>query len=210
MREQFKKMLSKLKTRYPQNVPPHLKKILAIEGQISARESELLFDLAAQVSSGCIVEIGSYRGRSTVALALGSQQQAKVPVYAVEPHEPFVGALGGNFGPADRIEFFKNILRSKVGEIVRLVNLSSEEAAKGWSKQIALLWIDGDHSYEGVKKDFELWEPFVIKSGVISFHDSTDLSLGPSKVIGEALSSGRFEKVQQVDMTTVLKKCAGA
>jgi predicted O-methyltransferase YrrM len=39
------------------------------------------------------------------------------------------------------------------------------------SKQIDLLFIDGDHSYEGVKKDFEIYQSFVSNNGIIAFHD---------------------------------------
>ncbi len=39
------------------------------------------------------------------------------------------------------------------------------------NRQIDFLFIDGDHSYEGVKKDYELYSPFVRKGGIIAFHD---------------------------------------
>jgi len=38
-------------------------------------------------------------------------------------------------------------------------------------KQLDFLFIDGDHSYEGVKKDFEMYSPLVRKGGIIAFHD---------------------------------------
>lgn len=38
-------------------------------------------------------------------------------------------------------------------------------------KQVELLFIDGDHSYDGVKKDFEMYSPLVAKGGMIAFHD---------------------------------------
>jgi len=37
--------------------------------------------------------------------------------------------------------------------------------------QIDVLFIDGDHSYEGVKRDFNLYSPFVKENGIIAFHD---------------------------------------
>jgi cephalosporin hydroxylase len=43
--------------------------------------------------------------------------------------------------------------------------------AKGFLGEVDFLFIDGDHSYEGVKKDFELYSPLVRKGGVIAFHD---------------------------------------
>lgn len=37
---------------------------------------------------------------------------------------------------------------------------------------IDVLFIDGDHSYDGVKADFELWSPLVRPGGVVAFHDT--------------------------------------
>lgn len=38
--------------------------------------------------------------------------------------------------------------------------------------KIDFLFIDGDHSYDGVKKDFEMYSPLVRKGGIIAFHDA--------------------------------------
>jgi predicted O-methyltransferase YrrM len=38
-------------------------------------------------------------------------------------------------------------------------------------KELDFLFIDGDHSYEGVKKDFEMYSSLVRKGGIIAFHD---------------------------------------
>ena len=72
------------------------------QGMTSLKEVSLLYELAKQAKNGCIVEVGSYRGRSTVALGRGSMDGNQVPVFAIEPHEEFRGVLGGQFGPEDR------------------------------------------------------------------------------------------------------------
>ncbi len=47
-----------------------------------------------------------------------------------------------------------------------------EEVKKNLNgNQLDFLFIDGDHSYEGVKKDFEMYSPLVGKGGIIAFHD---------------------------------------
>jgi predicted O-methyltransferase YrrM len=46
--------------------------------------------------------------------------------------------------------------------------------------QLDFLFIDGDHSYEGVKKDFEMYSPLVRKGGIIAFHD----------IVGHSLETG--------------------
>ncbi|MFX1395061.1 MAG: class I SAM-dependent methyltransferase [Promethearchaeota archaeon] len=44
------------------------------------------------------------------------------------------------------------------------------------NRKVNLLFIDGDHSYEGVKKDFEMYSPLVKKNGIIGFHDIVKVS----------------------------------
>ncbi len=50
--------------------------------------------------------------------------------------------------------------------------------------QLDFLFIDGDHSYEGVKKDFEMYSPLVRKGGIIAFHD---IVFGPPEYAGEVV-----------------------
>lgn len=50
---------------------------------------------------------------------------------------------------------------------------------------IDLLFIDGDHIYEGVRKDFEMYSPLVRKGGIIAFHD---ICPGPPDMVGEVPS----------------------
>jgi len=70
------------------------------------------------------------------------------------------------------------------------------------------LWIDGDHRYEQVRKDFLLWEPHVINSGLIALHD-TIRKKGPKRVLWEnVLRSNRFQDISIVDNITAARKMA--
>lgn len=176
------------------------------EGMINLAEATILYELAKACQDGCIVEVGSYRGRSAVALGRGSLDGHKVPVYAIEPHEEFTGEMGGKFGPPDRGAFYTAMLATSCYHAVRLVNLSSEVVAPGWNKKISLLFIDGDHSYEGVKRDFNCWSPHLAPNALVAFDDSTNPAMGPGQLIGELTQSGKFEQVRQVRNVTVIRQ----
>jgi cephalosporin hydroxylase len=60
-------------------------------------------------------------------------------------------------------------------------------------RPIDFLFIDADHSYEGVKKDFELYAPFVRASGMIAFHDILDN--GVDRLWGEIRSDFRHQEI---------------
>jgi hypothetical protein len=186
--------------------------VMAIKGQIRRDEAHCLYELAQEASGeGVIVEIGSYCGLSTIALAKGSSRNRGVPVFAIDPHEYVdpggsVGRGGWDYVPGDNIAFFKNVLFSGMAKNVRPINLLSWAAAAAWDRPISLLWIDGNHGYEAARRDFVDWSKFVIQGGYIAFHDSIDPADGPFQVVQEALQEGSFEFLRRAEKVTVLCK----
>lgn len=180
--------------------------IEGIEGWLSLEEAQLLYTLAREARDGAIVEVGSYRGRSTTALSLGARDGHDLPVFAVEPHEPFTGVLGGEFGPEDRGAFYRTMLETEAYQNVRLVNLSSETVTPGWQQPVSLLWIDGDHSYPGVQRDFRCWEPHLAPGAVAVFDDSVDPKLGPYRLIAELLTDGAYRRLPGAGKVSVLTR----
>jgi predicted O-methyltransferase YrrM len=160
-----------------------------LAGWLSEEEGEELFRLAAKVKIGCIVEVGSYRGRSTVALCAGSCSGFQVPVFAVEPHEMFISIAGVQFGPQDRAAFFETFLQTGLYPFVRLLNTSSAVVTAGWKTSVALLFIDGDHRYEGVRSDYELWRPHLAAHATVVF-DDVGLKEGPGRLTSELVTNG--------------------
>jgi hypothetical protein len=175
------------------------------EGMTSLAEGKLLYGLAREVREGCIVEVGAYRGRSTVALGRGSLDGHRAPVFAVEPHEPFIGALGGRFGPPDAGAFHRAMVESGCYHVVRLVSLRSSQVVRGWTIPVALLWVDGDHRYESVRRDYDSWRPHLMPGATVAFDDAADPSIGPHRLIAELLAAGEAEKVQDFGKIAVLR-----
>jgi hypothetical protein len=71
---------------------------------------------------------------------------------------------------------------------------------------VALLWLDGDHTYEGVTRDFRCWRPHLAPHAVVALHDSNDPKLGPARLIDEIVASGDFAVEARVGLTTVLRR----
>jgi predicted O-methyltransferase YrrM len=152
---------------------------------------------------GVIVEIGSFKGKSTVALARGAAATHQAKVYAIDPHriQPEEGYLENT-----QAAFLANIKNGGVENQVVPMIMTSEAAAKGWDKPVRLLWIDGDHRYEPSKLDFNLWEPYVVEGGIIAMHD-TIRKPGPKRVLWEKVfRSGCFQEIAIVDNITAMRK----
>jgi len=175
------------------------------KGGVSVEEGLALSRYAADCAGGDIVEIGSFRGKSAVALAMGAIR-SRVQVFCVEPHVEFAGLYGGKFGPQDRGAFYQVMLQTALFEKVALINLPSREAARAWRRPIGLLFVDGDHSFRGVKDDFEAWDSHVCLGGIIAFDDATDPAIGSESLIGLILASGRYVAIETVGKVRFLRK----
>jgi hypothetical protein len=125
-----------------------------------------------------------------VFLAKGSDAGNRVPVYAIDPH---TGAqmerdMFNNGKPLwSFYEFKKNIKDAGVEHLIVPILKTSVEVSENWDKEVGLIWIDGDHSYEMVTQDFKSWRGFLVKGGVIAFHDSTNPFFGVEKMLRDYL-----------------------
>jgi len=154
----------------------------------SDREVKRLFLLARHSKEGAVVEIGSWRGRSTAYLAKAAEAAGiGNKVYGIDSH----------FEGSEQI-FRDNMEKAGLNHIVVPIVMRSEDAIKQWSDPISLLFIDGGHDYESVWRDFTLYEPWVIDGGVIAFHDR--FAEGPCRVIRDyVLKTGSFGNIVAVD-----------
>lgn len=167
---------------------------------------------------GVIVEIGSYMGRSTCCLALGSKSAHREQVYAIDH---FIGSPEHQRGEASESaaivesgttfhKFQENIAKLGLTDYVIPVKASSVEAAAGWTRPIRLLFIDGDHSYEAARLDFETWAPHVVVGGVVAFHDINHFE-GVTRFYQELLNtSTAYREIVDVAGLSLLEKVAEA
>jgi len=138
-----------------------------ILGAFSPAEARILYDQTIDQGEGAnLVEIGSYCGRSSSLLG----QIARLNKCDLTCIDCFITLAPGTNTKKDMLKRFRKnmwISNSKY----ELMEMKSEEAIKKYDKEIDLLFIDGDHTYEGVKKDCELRLPKLKVGGCVLFHD---------------------------------------
>lgn len=189
-----------------------------IGGFLHPLEGFALMRLAASGEGvGEIVEIGSFMGRSTAWLALGSMRAGREQVHAIDHFEGSPEhQQGQKWEVAEIVQtgstlgaFRSNIEKAGVGSHVEPIVSSSVEAAATWTRPVRLLFIDGDHSYEESRADFEAWARFVVPRGYIAFHDIGSWE-GVTRFFGEfAQSTQEFRQVLAVNSLRVVQRVAG-
>ncbi len=158
-----------------------------VPGFLGEEEARLLGTFAACVpANGSIVEIGSFKGRSTVMLAKVAAHYGLGPVVAIDPHTYNLSVKTPNYSAASTYEEFLCSLRDAgVFEQVEIHHAFSTEVSATWSRPVRLLWIDGDHSYRGAKQDFDGFYPHLRPYSVVALHDALNNFPGPIRVFVE-------------------------
>jgi predicted O-methyltransferase YrrM len=168
-----------------------------IPGFLGESEARLLGTIAACVSrGGAIVEIGSFKGKSTVMLAKVAARYGLGPVVAIDPHNFNNAELEEHRtmpGASSYQEFLDSLRAAGVADRVEVHRAYSREVAAGWNRPIGFLWIDGDHSFSGAKADFDGFIGHLLPGGVVAFHDALHEFAGPIRVfVEDVLRSDRF------------------
>jgi MMP 1-O-methyltransferase len=179
--------------------------VAGVQGWFGHEEGRLLYRLAFEADpAGVIVEIGSWHGRSTIWLAAGAAAGRGAPVVAIDPHH---GTYLRAEGQSTELALRENLERAGLAAHVDVVVSTSEDAAAAWSRPVSLLWIDGDHAYEGVSRDLDLWEPFLLADGAVALHD-TFVWPGPERVVRERLvATRRYTAFEYAETTTAARRC---
>lgn len=180
----------------------------SIDGWLTEPEINLLYTLAKKCTGkGTIVEIGTWKGKSTVCLAYGCKAGKKIKITTIDPHTGGVYERDLYREPIWTFEEFKNnIKKANLSDLIIDKVASSVEVAKSWKQPVELLWIDGSHLYEDIKKDFEMWLPYVVNGGIVAIHDTINIE-GPRRAaIEEMYLSKNFKDLGIVDSITFATK----
>lgn len=136
-------------------------------------ELQGLAEIAEETNPRTILEIGTASGGSLYTwcryfdcledvISLDLPGGAFGGGYSQSASQLFTGFNSGSKQHFIRSDSHNTETRKRAGEIVR--NVSTERG-------LDFLFLDGDHTYEGVKTDFELYSDLVRDGGVIALHD---------------------------------------
>ena len=163
-------------------------------------------DCLARHASGRrrLVEIGVWHGVTTRRLRAAMDRNGTLT--AVDPFP--VGRLG--------VSLQQRIAHREVSAIknghVTWIRARGSEAAQG-HEPVEFIFIDGDHSAEGLLSDWQAWHPLVAPGGIVALHDSRSYpgrqidDAGSVKVTRDVIrTDSSFAVVEEVDSLTVLRK----
>lgn len=154
--------------------------VAPINGFLHDLEGYFLYLLARYgEGEGAIVEIGSFEGRSTAWLAMGSLAAGRETVYAIDTFAGSAEHAEGAFAESPTLlaegttyhAFRRNIDGLGLADRVEAIRAASLDAAADWDKPIRLLFIDGSHDFASVAADFQAWCGHVVPGGFIAMHD---------------------------------------
>jgi len=151
---------------------------------------------------GHVVEIGSYEGGSAVYLAKPmSLNDDRYMLYCVDTFTGYVG------NEKSLPRFWKNIGRAGVNCRVLAIQNTSIDAAAQWTNgSIRVLFIDGLHTLEGVRSDFESWSSFVVEGGGIIFHDYDNQHPAVKQYVDELIASGKIVPLVTIPSMLMARK----
>jgi predicted O-methyltransferase YrrM len=149
-----------------------------IEGWLVPGQEFWLFSAAYNIRDGArIVEIGSYKGRSSVCLGLACRGTRK-HVYSIDRWQGvYQDVESTDIKKAFSQGFFEewqgNITTNDLQDYVTPLVGNSADIARVWRAPIDMIFVDGSHKFEDVIEDFENYYPHVVPEGLMAFHDVT-------------------------------------
>lgn len=136
----------------------------------------LLYGLVRLMCPFVAVEIGTYKGNAAIAIGQALEDNGRGILHTIDPHEQDIVHIA--------------IRKSRLGRRIRYhTGYSQDVLPHIGERPIDFVFIDGDHAYESVRRDFNLVSSRISKGGMVVFHDalvrSADGFDGPYRIIEE-------------------------
>lgn len=195
---------------FPQTGDELLDTVRSIPGWLAQNEIIALNHFAKEAiiksnKSDYLVEIGSFLGKSTVAIALACKRLNKCKVLSVDPHKNSdthrYMKIKNSFNGLK-----KNLTYYKLSNYVIIEKTTSQKAyPKYVNINTNLLFLDGDHRYKQVSKDFSMWSNVLDYGGYLILHDAFNIK-GPRMLMFNLLLHKNYSYVGHTADLACFKK----
>ena len=199
----------------------HLKNFKSVKGFLDHSEGVLLYKLTKEYcTKNFAVEIGSYCGKSACYIGQACKEN-QTYLITIDHHRGSEEQQFGEeyFDPEEydyekkRVDTLpslkKNISKFKLNHHIKVVVDTSESASKKIKGEIDFLFIDGSHTFESARADYESWKEKIRVGGILTIHDIYDSELeggqAPREIYEKALGEN-FKLIKRVKSLVALKK----
>ena len=146
--------------------------LAGVEGWLAPDDAVWLARHAAQVVErdphAVVVEIGSWKGRSTIAMGVALRQAGCGRIFAIDPHR------GDPEHPSDTMpEFLRNLHAAGIAQVVEPIRAFSREPIDRFADgSVQFMFLDGSHEYEEVSRDIAEWGSKLADGAEVAFDDA--------------------------------------
>ena len=192
------------------------------KGFLDEAEGMKLYEVAREAGRlGPGLEIGSYCGKSALYLGAGIKPTGSV-LFSIDHHRGSEEQQPGQeysdpdlidpvTGQIDTVDFFRRTLaQGHLEDTVIPIVSSSAIVARQWATPLSFVFIDGGHSLEAARGDYEAWSGHIVPEGYLLIHDifldPAEGGQAPRQVYEMALASGHYEALAQVKTLGILKR----
>jgi predicted O-methyltransferase YrrM len=202
------------------NIDPEL--ISATKGFLDEDEGRCLYEIALEASRrGPCLEVGSYCGKSTVYIGRACKSNNGI-LFSIDHHrgseeqqpgQAFFdpGLFDPKIGRVDTFrEFRRTLEKAGIEDTVVAMVCCSDVAARLWATPLSMVFIDGGHTAEAARTDYECWSRHIIPGGYLLIHDifkdPNEGGQAPCQIYNRACSSGQFDPLPMVKTLGVLQR----
>ncbi len=192
---------------------------VSVDGWLTVDEAITLYECSKSLQDGAVaVEIGSWQGKSSICIARGLEGKTDARLICIDPFDAsgdaesladYHGRQGRIDGPL-RSSFEGNLQAAGLRDVIEVRAGLSHDVATDFEGDIDLLFLDGDHAYESVLRDYRDWAPRLKPGGLLLMHDVVHaVHDGPRRVVDEEIAGEPFwTNKRYVDSLFVAQKQA--
>lgn len=188
-----------LRLKYPR-YREKLRSCLDGNGWLGCKEATYLYQAAQSIEAHepTVVEIGTWLGKSASVFGKALQDRKNARVVCIDPFNADgdrrskrdYGRIRRSLNQTLEETCLRNLREQSLEKVVYLMKGYSHDVVLSWNQPLDLLFIDGNHDYAAVRRDFDDWTRFLVRGGLLVMDDvypGRSGCDGPIRVVRESV-----------------------